>query len=366
MKSIVTVLGTRPEIIKLSPVLPLFDKYFRHTLIHTGQHYDENMDSVFFRELRLSLPKHYLGAGSAGAGAGAQTGMMLQRLEPIVQKIKPDYLVVLGDTNSVLAGGLVASKLDIPVVHLEAGCRSFNRSAPEEQNRVVVDHLADLLFSPDSVASSNLRREGIDPSRIHLVGNTGLDATRRIMQFASLKRVERYGVKAKGYVLATLHRAETTNDKERLREVIAGLNDVAAHVPVVFPVHPRTAKLLKRFRIRLDPRIAAIDPIGNLDFVALLRGALFAMSDSGGVQEEAAVLNTPCLILRDETEWTRLVKSGKNFLVGTSAAGIVREARKLLDSPDLLRRIAQKKAPLSFGATQKIVKELKRSSRRKC
>jgi UDP-N-acetylglucosamine 2-epimerase len=338
-------------------LLPLFDRQFEHVLVHTGQHYDENMDRIFFSELELRAPSHFLNVGMADAGAGVQTGRMLERIEPIVKDVRPDWVAVLGDTNSTLAGALVASKLNVPVAHVEAGCRSFNRRMPEEQNRVLVDHLSDLLFAPDAEAVAHLAREGI-AAGVHLVGNTGLDATARTMRIAGIERIAAFGVEPERFVLVTLHRAENTNDVERFKRLIAAINRIGEEVVVLFPIHPRTELVLKRHEIALAPSVRALPPLGNLDFIALLRSALFVLSDSGGIQEEAAVVNRPCLILREDTEWTRLVDSGKNFLVGTETAPIVDLATRLIASAEFRAEIAARTAPLQFGATEKIVQTL--------
>lgn len=358
MKTIMSVLGTRPEIVKFSPLLPLLDRSCRHVLVHTGQHYDENMDRIFFRELGLRAPRHFLNVGSAGQGV--QTARMLERLEPIMMRARPDWLIVLGDTNSTLAGMLVAAKLNIPIAHVEAGCRSFNRSMPEEKNRVMVDHVCELLFAPDRQAVRHLAKEGIGGSKVHMVGNTGLDATMRTMKLAKQSRLKRFGVKPETYALATLHRAENTDDLPRFERLLNAVNQVAERAPVLFPIHPRTVAVLKKHRLKLGPNVRSLPPLGNLDFIALMRNTLFVMSDSGGIQEEAAVVNRPCLILREDTEWTRLVEAGKNFLVGTRTANIVKLAQRLVDSPELRQKIAKKKAPLSFGASQKIMRILSR------
>lgn len=357
MKSIATVLGTRPEIVKFSPLLPLFDREFKHTLIHTGQHYDENMDRVFFKELRLKSPKHFLNVGSGPQGA--QTARMLERIEPILQKSKPDGVAVLGDTNSTLAGALVAAKLNIPVIHIEAGCRSFNWNMPEEKNRVMVDHISTLLFAPDKEAVSHLQKEGVSKSKIFEVGNTGLDATKRTIQIASDSRLRKFNASPGSYVMATIHRAENTDNQERLHGLIQALNDISELVPVLFPVHPRTVNVLKKHKLKLAPGVRQLPPIGNLDFIALLKNGLFILSDSGGVQEEAAVVNRPCLILREDTEWKRLVTSGKNFLVGIKHQNIVKVAKALIRSEKLRDQIRARKAPLNFGATQRVLKVLK-------
>lgn len=359
MKTILSVLGTRPEIVKFSPLLPEFDRRSRHILVHTGQHYDENMDRIFFRELKLRAPKYFLNVGSAGQGV--QTARMLTGLEPIMMKTRPDVVVVLGDTNSTLAGAIVAAKLNIPIAHVEAGCRSFNRSMPEEKNRILVDHISDLLFAPDAQAVEHLRNEGFASKLIHRVGNTGLDATRRTMRFAKRNRLGKFGVSPEGYVLATLHRAENTDNLARFSQLIEALNAISRRVTVLFPIHPRTVAVLKKNKIKLAPGIQALPPLGNLDFIALLQNALFILSDSGGIQEEAAVVNRPCLILREETEWTRLVSAGKNFLVGVESRNILSKAMRLLDSESLRRAIARKPVPLQFHATEKILKVIMKS-----
>ncbi|NUN92240.1 MAG: UDP-N-acetylglucosamine 2-epimerase (non-hydrolyzing) [Verrucomicrobiae bacterium] len=354
---ILSVLGTRPEIVKFSPILPLLDRAFRHRLVHTGQHYDENMDRVFFRELRLRTPDDFLKVGSGGQGA--QTARMLERLEPILTRFAPEWVMVLGDTNSTLAGALVAAKRGIRIAHIEAGCRSFNRAMPEEINRVLVDHVSDLLFAPDAEAVRHLREEGIRAPKVHLVGNTGLDAVRRTMRLAGKERLRRFGVRSGGFALATIHRAENTDDPARCLRLMEALKRISTRLPVLFPVHPRTRGVLKRHGIRLAKRIRALDPLGNLDFVALMREAMFVLSDSGGIQEEAAVVNTPCLILREETEWTRLVKAGKNFLVGTHPAAICLAAERLMDSSAFRARVATRVAPLNFGASRRILRILR-------
>lgn len=356
-KTILTVLGTRPEIVKFSPLLPEFDRHYRHVLVHTGQHYDENMDRIFFRELKLRMPRHFLNVGSGSQGA--QTGRMLERLEPLMAKHKPDCVMVLGDTNSTLAGGLVAAKLHVPIAHVESGCRSFNMRMPEEVNRVMVDHVSEWLFAPDAQAVRQLKDEGVSARKIHLVGNTGLDATRRIMGMISPQRLRKFNVKPEQYAMVTLHRAENTDDPKRFAGLIDALNQISKTIPLLFPVHPRTRGALKRHGLKLDRRIRELPALGSLDFIALLKHSIFVMSDSGGIQEEAAVVNKPCLVLREETEWMRLVEAGKNLLVGTHPRAIVSAARRLASSSALRREIARKKAPLSFGATKRIMQILR-------
>lgn len=325
---VVTILGTRPEIIKCSPLLPAFDARCVHTLIHTGQHYDDAMDGQFFRELGLRPPDHELNVGSGPHGA--QLACMLSGIEPILQACQPDWVFVQGDTNSTLAGGLAAAKLGIPVIHLEAGCRSFNRAMPEEINRVVVDHLATLCLAPDELAAGHLRAEGIAPRQIVTVGSTGVDACLRIAHLAADgdERALPGGVAPGAYLAATIHRAENTTP-ERLAALVGALGDLSADWPIVFPVHPRTAASLRG--LELPPGIITCDPLGYAEMMRLVRSCRGLLTDSGGLQEEAAVLGAPTFVLRNETEWRELVDAGHHQLVGTDRAHIVRIVRESLD-----------------------------------
>ena len=289
---------------------------------------------------------------------GAQTAKMLAGIERILLQQKPDFVLVQGDTNSALAGALAAAKLDIPVVHLEAGCRSYNRAAPEEVNRVLIDHVASLHLAPDAVAVSNLAKEGIVGKTVKRTGNTSLDAALRMQPRLESRRLGRFHVAAGEFALATVHRAENTNDPRVFASIVAAINAVARELPVVLPLHPRTAKLLRASRLKLAKGVVVTGPLGFTDFLTLLSGARFAMSDSGGVQEEAAVVNTPCLILREETEWTRLVRAKKNFLVGTQTRSIVRLALALARDDRMLARVKARKAPLEFGSAARVLKEL--------
>ncbi|MGH9176187.1 MAG: non-hydrolyzing UDP-N-acetylglucosamine 2-epimerase, partial [Vicinamibacterales bacterium] len=265
---IVTVLGTRPELIKCSTLLPRFDDLFEHALVHTGQHYDEQMDAVFFRDLGLRAPDYALHVGS-GSHASQLAGM-LTGIEAALLERRPDLVFVQGDTNSTLAGGLAAAKLNMPVAHLEAGCRSFNRAMPEETNRVVVDHLADLLLAPDDLAADNLRREGIAAERVSIVGSTGIDACLRMAQSpAGGETLRALGVEPRGYLVATIHRAENTTP-ERLAGIMAALADLSTTWPIIFPVHPRTAKSLEGIACSADVR--RIEPVGYATMIQLLGG----------------------------------------------------------------------------------------------
>lgn len=321
MAKVLTLLGTRPEIIKLSPVIPLLREHFDHVLVHSGQHYSYELDARFFAELGLPTPDHALNVGSALHGE--QTARMLSRLEPILQAEAPDIVVVQGDTNTTLAGALCAAKLQIPVIHVEAGCRSFNRAMPEEQNRILVDHISSWLCAPDETAVGHLLAEGIPAERIRLVGSTAIDACARAAPLAAqspiLRRLE---LKPETYLALTLHRAENTTP-EVLPGIVAALTELAAERPIVFPMHPRTAAALERQGLSLPPRVVTTPPLSYLDTLCLVGAAQALLTDSGGLQEEAAVLGTPALILRCETEWRELVEAGFHVLAGNTRESIL-------------------------------------------
>jgi UDP-N-acetylglucosamine 2-epimerase (non-hydrolysing) len=352
---IVTVLGTRPEIIKCSPLIPLLEAHSEHLLIHTGQHYDDNMDASFFRELGLLEPDYALGVGSAGHGA--QLARMLLGIEPVLLEQRPDWVLVQGDTNSTLAGALAATKLGIPVAHLEAGCRSFNRAMPEEINRVLVDHIAALCLAPDELAAHNLRAEGVPDERVVLVGSTGVDACLRASELPLADEGQWAGVdlRPQTFLLATIHRAENTTP-ERLRELLGALSDLARDQPVLFPVHPRTAAALARIERPLN--ITYLEPLGYARMMTLLRACRALLTDSGGLQEEAAVLGAPTFILRAETEWMTFVEAGRHLLAGTRRADIVALVRDTLADPAAEARMRR---PMGFeraGASQRTLQAL--------
>lgn len=312
------MVGARPQFIKAAPVSTALRKVAQELLVHTGQHYDPEMSDVFFRELALPVPDYNLEVGSGPHGV--QTGLMLGRLEDVMQQERPDRVLVYGDTNSTLAGALAAAKLHIPVAHVEAGLRSFNRRMPEEVNRVLTDQISDLLLCPTETAVANLSREGITAG-VHLVGDVMYDA---VLQFAALAR-QRSGILARlrlqeePYILLTIHRAENTDDPRRLAAILAGV--VRDGRRVIFPVHPRT-------RVRLDEHglghllatpIQATEPMPYLDMLALEERAAVIVTDSGGVQKEAFMLGVPSITCREETEWTETVAAGANVLVGADA-----------------------------------------------
>jgi len=318
----VTVIGARPQFIKAAAVSRAVRATGRieEQLLHTGQHYDENMSEIFFGELGIPTPKFNLGVRSVRHGE--QTGRMLEGVESVLLEERPDIVLVYGDTNSTLAGALAAAKLSIPVAHVEAGLRSFNRRMPEELNRTVADHLSSLLFAPTEVAVTNLVREGIDTERINRVGDVMYDAA----IFYGRKAEAGSGVLPRNrlepgrYALATLHRAENTDDPHRLRAAFEGLAALAKRLPVVIPLHPRTRKMLAAVAggTAWLEGLKIIDPVGYLDMVMLEKNARMIATDSGGVQKEAFFFGIPCATLREETEWTELVDSGWNTLVPPS------------------------------------------------
>jgi len=316
LKTIVTVVGARPQFIKAATISRLIRRRTdaQEILIHTGQHYDPRMSAVFFDELKIPAPEINLEIGSLSHGA--QTGRMLERLEQVLMEVAPDWLLVYGDTNSTLAGALAAAKLHIRVAHVEAGLRSFNKRMPEEVNRILTDHVSDLLFTPTRAAERNLVAEGINPSRIKVVGDVMYDAALFYGERAQRESgvLARLGLHPHAYLLATVHRAENTDDPQRLRVIFSALDRVARRYPVVLPLHPRTRGKLSEQGIK-PARITLIEPVGYLDMVMLEKNALTIITDSGGVQKEAYFHGVPCVTLRDETEWEELVDSGWNRLV---------------------------------------------------
>lgn len=320
---VVTVLGARPQFIKAAPVSKVLqDAGHTEILVHTGQHYDDAMSAVFFRELNLPEPTYNLGVGSGPHGW--QTGQMLARIEEVLLAERPDWVLVYGDTNSTLAGALAAVKLHIPVAHVEAGLRSFNRTMPEEHNRVLTDHCADLLFCPTQTAVDNLAREGITKGA-YLVGDTMYDA---VLQFGEIARqrstiLQDLSLTPKGYLLATVHRPYNTDDPERLRTILEAFIELGE--PVVFPVHPRTRQRMEALNVPTLERsnVQTIEPVGYLDMLMLEQHARLILTDSGGMQKEAYFFGVPCVTLRPETEWVETVEAGWNVLADADSSVIV-------------------------------------------
>jgi len=329
---VLTVVGARPQFVKAFPVSRRLRRDHEEVLVHTGQHYDEQLSAVFFDELDIPEPDHHLGVGSGSHAA--QTAAMMTGLEPLVESEAPDVVLVYGDTNSTLAAALVAAKAPTRLAHVEAGLRSFNRSMPEETNRVVTDHVADLLFAPSQVAAGHLHDEGLDDGVV-VTGDVMYDAVLAVRERSRARStvLERLDLEPGGYVLATVHRAGNTDDRERLAAIVAGLE--ASPRPVVLPAHPRTVRALEAAGLRDRARSAfrLVEPVGYLDFVRLLAAAERVATDSGGVQKEAFFLDTPCVTLRDETEWVETVAAGWNVLVGADADRIATALAAERDRP---------------------------------
>ncbi|WP_242927108.1 non-hydrolyzing UDP-N-acetylglucosamine 2-epimerase [Pontibacter vulgaris] len=328
---IVTVIGARPQFIKAAAVSRALKKYsaIEEIILHTGQHFDENMSKVFFDELEIPAPNYFLDVN--GGGHGVMTGRMLEKIEEILQVEQPDFVLVYGDTNSTLAGALAAKKLHIRVIHVEAGLRSFNMRMPEEVNRILTDRISDLLFCPTDTAVNNLHNEAFEalPVRIIKNGDVMQDAAIYYQQKISTKNSIREALSLDNYILTTIHRAENTDDPERLKNIIDALNEVNKLHLVVLPLHPRTKKILETQGIK--PEFMIIEPVGYLDMIQLITGAKLIMTDSGGLQKEAFFFKKNCVTLRDETEWVELVDNGMNILAGSDKHKIVSSAQKLLN-----------------------------------
>jgi UDP-GlcNAc3NAcA epimerase len=319
---IVTIVGARPQFIKIAAVSRKLRARHQEILVHTGQHYDYQMSGAFFDGLELPQPDVNLEVGSGSHAV--QTSAMLKGIEDVLLAESPDCLLIYGDTNSTLAGALAASKLSIPVVHVEAGLRSFNRAMPEEINRVVADHLSDLLLCPSETAIANLALEGVTRN-VHLVGDVMLDALNWAKQrSAGIEKalLDRFAVKKGQYLVATLHRSENTDDSARFTGILEAFN--ALDEPVIFPVHPRARKILSETTFRPRPDLHLIDPVGYLEMVAMVGASRLVLTDSGGLQKEAYWLGVPCLTMRHETEWVETVETGWNVLVGPDPEMIVR------------------------------------------
>ena len=321
MPTVVSVVGARPQFIKLAPVCrEIRFAQIDHVIVHTGQHYDEAMSELFFRELGIPEPERNLGVGSGPHGV--QTARMLEGLERALVEIRPDGCLVYGDTNSTLAAALAAAKLHVPVFHVEAGLRSHNRAMPEEINRIATDHISDVLLCPSARAVEELRTEGI-VTGVHLVGDVMYDAVLHgsAAAGAASQVLDELGLAARGYFLATVHRPRNTDRADRLRQILEAFSDLP-HA-VVFPVHPRTRHALDRLGGAVPGNVRLVPPVGYLDMMQLLRHARALLTDSGGMQKEAFFLGTPCVTLREETEWVETIDAGWNRLVGASPEQIV-------------------------------------------
>jgi UDP-N-acetylglucosamine 2-epimerase (non-hydrolysing) len=333
---IAIILGTRPEIIKMAPLIKIYQKnradFF---LLHTGQHYSYDMDKVFFKQLKLPRPEFNIDVGSGSHAE--QTGKMLIGIEKILLEEKPDIVLVEGDTNSVLAGGLAAAKLGIKVGHIEAGLRSYDRGMPEEINRVITDHLSDYLFTPTPQAKQILLGEGIDEKKVFVTGNTIVDAVFQNLELAKSGKdvISDLHIKPGQYFLVTLHRQENVDSAARFGSILEGLSKIALRfrLPVIYPIHPRSRKKMSEFALQAK-NITIIEPLDFLGFLQLESNAKLILTDSGGVQEEACILGIPCVTIRDNTERPETLEVGANILAGASSERIVECARVMLDKKE--------------------------------
>jgi len=331
---IAIILGTRPEIIKMSPIIRECEKQqIDYYILHTGQHYSYEMDQIFFKQLQLPQAKYNLDVGSGKHGE--QTGKMLGGIEEILREDTPDIVLIQGDTNTVLAGALAASKLQIKIGHVEAGLRSFDKTMPEETNRIIADHISDYLFAPTETSKKYLLNEGIPLEKIFITGNTVVDAAYQNLEISKdgTDVLKKLGLKGEKYFLVTVHRAENTDNKERLSGILNGFLQIYKElgIPIIFPAHPRTVKMIGEFGLKVPESTRLIEPMGYLEFLQLESGAMLILTDSGGVQEEACILKVPCVTLRDNTERPETVEVGANLIAG-SAENIIECAKKMIES----------------------------------
>ena len=334
IKKIAIVVGTRPEIIKMAPIIRYCEREkIRTILIHTGQHYSFEMDRIFFHDLKLPEPSYNLEVGSHSHGK--QTGLLLTRLEDVLMEEKPSIVLVEGDTNSVLAGGLVSVKMGISVGHVEAGLRSYDREMPEEINRVIVDHLSSLLFAPTESAKNILLNEGISHDKIGVTGNTIVDAVQENLLLVEHPKeyLEKFGVQSHEYMVITLHRQENVDNAEKLANVFSGLELVHSEfkMPIIYPIHPRTRKRISQFQIKVPSCVILTDPLGYLSFLGLFNLSRLVLTDSGGIQEEACILKIPSVTLRENTERPETLEVGSNMLAGTDPHRILESTRQMMN-----------------------------------
>ena len=332
---ILSVVGARPNFMKIAPIMRALDDCgadVQQTLVHTGQHFDEKMSDVFFRELELPKPDEHLGV--SGGSHAVQTARIMLEFEPVLLKHQPDWLVVVGDVNSTVACSLVASKIGIPIAHVEAGLRSRDNTMPEEINRKVTDAISDLLLTPSPDGDANLIAEGVSPDRIHCVGNVMIDSLiRALPKIEQSQILNSLGLTEGQFVLATLHRPSNVDEPAMLAQLIAALNEVAASLPVIFPVHPRTRARLESEKIELADGIRMVDPLGYFDFMGLMRSAKVVMTDSGGVQEETTYLGVTCLTVRPNTERPVTITEGTNRLVQPGKDTLLQAWREVESNP---------------------------------
>lgn len=347
-KHVIHVVGARPNYMKIAPLMREMDRHqekWRQTLVHTGQHYDHRMSQVFFEDLGMPQPDVFLGVGSGSHAE--QYARVLQAFEPVLKERRPDWVVVVGDVNSTLACALLAAQMHVPLAHVEAGLRSFDRMMPEEVNRVLTDHISDLLFTTEDSGNRNLANEGIPAEKIRFVGNTMIDTLAALLPRTDDKRILRElclseapngaqkteGNRHRPYALVTLHRPQNVDESEALSEILSALETIAADVPVIFPVHPRTRKKIEENNLSVHPeRVRLLDPLGYLDFLTLMRYAGLVITDSGGIQEETTYLGVPCLTVRPNTERPITIELGTNRLIRRETSAILQAAEEALRS----------------------------------
>jgi UDP-N-acetylglucosamine 2-epimerase (non-hydrolysing) len=336
LKKVISVVGARPNFMKVAPIYREFLKYkesITHLIVHTGQHYDEKMSKIFFDDLELPKPDIYLGVGSASHSV--QTAKIMVEFEKIILDQKPDMVIVVGDVNSTIACSIVASKLLVPLVHVEAGLRSFDNTMPEEINRKVTDVLSDLLFITEKSGIANLKNEGINSNKVHLVGNVMIDSLIRYREKSKQSSLlKELGITEKHFILVTLHRPSNVDQKENLEKILSIFEGFNSNLPIVFPMHPRTQKnisvlgLKERFNNLKNVKI--VDPVGYLDFINLMGNAKLILTDSGGIQEETTYLGIPCITMRDNTERPITVEVGSNYLIGLNVEEVIKTGNMIL------------------------------------
>lgn len=333
---IILIAGARPNFMKIAPLMAAFGERqeMKPVLIHTGQHYDQAMSDLFFQQLGIPEPDVNLGVGSASHAV--QTADIMRAFEPVVCERKPDAVLVVGDVNSTIACGLVAVKLGVKLIHVEAGLRSFDRSMPEEINRLLTDTISDMLFCSEQSGVENLRREGVPENKIHMVGNVMIDTLLKNRKKAEQSAIlDELGVNGKTYAVVTLHRPSNVDNPVMLKRIMNALSQISHEMQVIFPVHPRTRAMLIRRNSNSNPSIALIEPLGYLDFLKLMAHARLVMTDSGGIQEETTILGKPCLTLRENTERPVTLEMGTNRLVGSDPDRILQGWREVMQESDI-------------------------------
>ncbi|MED7818620.1 MULTISPECIES: non-hydrolyzing UDP-N-acetylglucosamine 2-epimerase [unclassified Francisella] len=327
MLKVLTILGARPQFIKAGSVSREIKRQkeegrcIEEIIVHTGQHYDANMSDIFFDEMKIPKPNYFLGVG--GKSHGAMTGQMIEKIEEVALKEKPDWIMVYGDTNSTLAGAIVASKLHIKLAHIEAGLRSFNMNMPEEINRILTDRVSSLLFCPTNTAIQNLKNEGYDNFNCKIISSGDVMQDGALFYKKLAKKPSTFSPQSSNFILCTIHRAENTDNIDRLKQIFSALNEIAKEKQLILPLHPRTKNILEKYDIS-SANLTVIDPVGYLEMVWLIDNCELVMTDSGGLQKEAYFFAKPCITLRDETEWVELVDLGVNILVGADKTNILK------------------------------------------